>query len=422
MGERVPSILFRGFKIALACTLLVGYGIAAFLLAIPCLGQSAKSSATGKRPAASAKQSALALEQQGKIAEAEAAWKAFSKTHPADPEPYGHIGLLESRQQHYKDAVPFYRKALALNPNIPGLRLDLALALFKSEQLKEAIPQFKILLKEVPAGSSEAQRFTILIGMAYYGVAQYAEAAPYLKAATDRDSSNLTLLLALAHSYLWSKQSTKVLDVYHQILVLDPSSAEADMLAGEALDEMKDNAGATKMFEDAVKANPKAPNAHFGLGYLLWSQKKFPEAASEFNAELANDPEHIQSLLYLADTYIQLNKLEDAKPLLDKCLQRDTTLALAHLDLGIVYSDGAHNDDALKELEAAEKLMPDDINVHWRLARLYRTLGRRAEATAEFEKASTLNKAADDDLFKKIADGNAKHAAGAPASQSPPEK
>ena len=126
------------------------------------------------------------------------------------------------------------------------------------------------------------------------------------------------MLLTLAHSYLWSKQFKYVLDVYHQILVLDPDSAEADMLAGEALDEMKDNEGSTKMFRAAVKANPKEPDVHFGLGYLLWTQKQYPEAAKEFQAELDNDPRHAQSMLYLADTDIQMNQMEAALPLLEK--------------------------------------------------------------------------------------------------------
>src|ERR1700751_1843911 len=77
------------------------------------------------------RQSALALEQQGKFAESEQAWRAFLKTHPSDPEPYAHLGLLEARQDHYKEAVPLYRKALALKPGMPGLRLNRALALFK---------------------------------------------------------------------------------------------------------------------------------------------------------------------------------------------------------------------------------------------------------------------------------------------------
>jgi len=351
------------------------------------------------------RQAALDLERQGKIQEAEIEWRAILKAHPASPEPMAHIGLLEARQEHYKEAVPFYRKALAINPNVPGLRLDLALALFKGGQLKEAIPEFEALRKGAAPNSPDAQRATVLIGMAYYGLADYAKAAPYLKEAADNDPNNLELLLALEHSYLWSNQSKFVLEVYRRILTLNPDSAEADMIAGEALDEMKDNAGATEMFRAAVKANPKQPLAHFGLGYLLWTQKQYPESAAEFQSELANNPKHAQSLLYLADADIQMNQIDAATPLLEKVIKLDPTLPLAHLDLGIVAAEAGRNDEALREFLAAEKKMPDDVNVHWRLARLYRSMGRKDEAKAEFDKASTLNKQADEALYEKIKNG-----------------
>lgn len=317
-----------------------------------------------------------------------------------------HIGLLEARQQHFREAVPYYRKALAINPNVPGLRLNLALALFKGGQIKEAIPEFEILRRGAQPKSPDALRFTVLIGMGYYGLADYPHAASNLKEAADADPNNLELLLALEQSYLWSRQFKYVLDVYHQILTLNPDSAEADMVAGEALDEMKDNAGATEMFRSAVKADPKQPNAHFGLGYLLWTQKQYPEASREFQAELANDPKHVQAMLYLADADIQMNQIDDAEPLLQTTVKIDPTIPLAHLDLGIVASNAGRNDEALREFLLAEKKMPDDVNVHWRLARLYRLLGKKEQAKAEFDKASSLNKQADDALFKKIQNGN----------------
>ena len=102
------------------------------------------------------RQTALALEQQGKNAEAEAAWRSYLNAHPSNPEPYAHLGLLEARQEHYNEAVPLYRKALALNPKMPGLRLNLGLALFKAGELKQAILEFKPLLKSQPPGSPEA--------------------------------------------------------------------------------------------------------------------------------------------------------------------------------------------------------------------------------------------------------------------------
>ncbi|HUB29102.1 MAG TPA: tetratricopeptide repeat protein [Terracidiphilus sp.] len=351
------------------------------------------------------RQRAMALEQQGKNQEADAEWRAILKDHPGNPEPLAHIGLLEARLEHYKEAALYDRKALAINPNVPGLRLNLALALFKDGNLKQAVPEFETLRKDASPGTPDYQRATILAGMAYYGLAEYAKAAPYLKEAADRDPNNLPLLLALEHSYLWSNQLKYVLDVYRQILTVNPDSAEADMVAGEALDQMKDNAGATEMFRAAVKADPKQPNAHFGLGYLLWSQKNYAEAAREFQAELANDPQHAQSMLYLADADIQMNQLDQARPLLEAEIKIQPSFPLAHLDLGIIESQAGHNAEALREFTLAAKMDPTDVNAHWRLARLYRTMGKNELANAEFDKARTLNKQADDTLFQKIANG-----------------
>ena len=390
-----------------------GFGLVFAAAALCCIAQTAS-------PPNQLRQAALSLEQQGKTSEAEAAWRSILKTHPKDPEPYAHLGLLEAQQEHYKEAVSQYRKALAFGPQLASVRLNLGLALFKSGELKDSIAVFEPLLKSEPPSSKTAHRLTILIGMAHYGLGEFAKATVYLKEAAVSDPQDLPLLLALAHSYLWSKQYQPVLDVYHQILTLDPNSAEADMLAGEALDEMKDNEGSTKMFRAAVAANPKEPNVHFGLGYLLWTQKLYPEAASEFKAELVNNPDHAQSLMYLADSDIQMNQTPDARPLLEKVIKLDPSLPLAHLDLGIILSDAGNNSDALRELTLAEKLQPNEVNVHWRLGRLYRTMGRKDDAKAEFDNASSLNKAADESLYKKIANGSPRPPQGQAPVTPPP--
>jgi tetratricopeptide (TPR) repeat protein len=353
-------------------------------------------------------QIAISLEQQGNNAEAEAAWRAVLKLHPADSEAYAHLGLLEARQEHYAEAIPLYRKAWALNPAMPGLQLNLGLSLFKSGALKEAIETFTPLLKSQPQASPERLRLSTLIGLAYYGLGEYATAVPYLKEATSEDPQNLPFRLVLAHSCLWSKQYQCVLDVYHQILTLNAESAEADMLAGEALDEMKDDAGALQQFRAAAKADPRMPEVHFGLGYLLWRLMQYEEAAREFDAELANNPDHAQAVVYLADTDMHLNHSEAAPALLEKAIRLDPKIELAHLDLGILDGDRGRKDDALRELKIAEQLSPGDQNVHWRLARTYQAAGMKDEAKAEFDKTRGLHQAADETVFKKLHEAQAK--------------
>ena len=97
-------------------------------------------------------------------------------------------------------------------------------------------------------------------------------------------------------------------------------------------------------------------------------------------------------------------------PVLKKGLALDHSIWLASLDLGIIDSDAGRNDDALRELKEAARLKPDDVNVHWRLGRLLRTMGKKEEAQLEFDTAKKLNKAADEELYKKIANGAKRNA------------
>ena len=52
----------------------------------------------------------------------------------------------------------------------------------------------------------------------------------------------------------------------------------------------------------------------------------------------------------------------------------------------------------MKELETAERLSPEDSSIHWSLGRLYQTMGRKVEATAEFAKTRNLQQAKDQSL------------------------
>jgi len=350
----------------------------------------------------SERQKAMLLEQQGKNAEAESAWRAVLNVRPANAEAFAHLGLLEARQEHYTEAIASYRKALVLDPAFPSLRLNLGLAFFKAGQMKEAVLEFTPLLKGQPAASPEAQRLTILLGMAHYGLGEYAAASPYLKQAAARDTQNLQMRLALAHSCLWSKQYQCVLDTYHEILLLNAESAEADMLAGEAEDELKNPSGAIEQFRAAVRADPKQPEVHFGLGYLLWTRRQYPEAVAEFHAELANNPNHVQAIAYLGDAELQLSHPEAAIEFLRKATKLGPQLPLPHLDLGIAYADQGKQEEALAEMREATRLDPEDANGHWHLGRLYRSLGKKDEAKVEFDKASNIHKATNDALKEKM--------------------
>ena len=152
---------------------------------------------------------------------------------------------------------------------------------------------------------------------------------------------------------------------------------------------------------------------------MLWTQNQIEEAAKEFNAELANTPDHPQALIYLADVDIKLSDTVGAQTLLERAIRIDPQIALAHLDLGIVYAGLGRRTEALREMKIAEEQNPNDQNVHWRLGRFYHEDGNKTEARVEFDKTRNLQKTSDETVFKKLKQAQAKGQPADPAQSLP---
>jgi len=335
---------------------------------------------------------AQALEQQGKLPEAEKAWRQITQANPQDAAAFASLGLVLSKQGKYEQAVPAYRNAIALNPKLPGIHLNWGLAEFKQEHFEAAVAALTAAL----AADPQNVQVLTLLGLSCYGAKHFAEAAKYLELPTKADPKNIELHRVLAQSCLSAKQYSCALAEFRQILEQDPDSAAAHMLSGEALDGLGRTVEAIPEFEAAVKAAPRGPNVHFGLGYLYWKQHKYDEAKAAFVNELSIDPAHAQALAYLGDIELKRNQPEKALPLLNKATQLRDDIRIAYVDIGAILSDQKKYPEALAALLRAEKLDPAQPDAHYRLARLYRAMGNSVASQREFAKVSELQEKAED--------------------------
>lgn len=353
-------------------------------------------------------QEAARFEKQGDYSKAEEAWRAITSSDPRNAVAWAHLGLAQAVEGKYSEAVPAYRKALQLNPALAGVQLNLGLALFKQQRFKEAVVPFTAAVKETPGDAKPK----LLLGMSYYGAAQYAEAIPYLQSALASAPDNLQLRMTLAQSCLWARQYKCTLEQFRQIVTQNPESAQADMLAGEAFDGLGDTASAIAQFRAAEKASPNEPDVHFGLGYLLWTQRQYDEAERELKLEVENNPNHAQALAYLGDIAIKReNKAEAEKYLQRAIAQPGKDVRLAYVDLGILHAAEGRDEDAVKNFQRAIQLEPDEVDAHWRLAKVYRAMGKKEEANAELAKASQLHRTKDEESVRRMT--------GSPLTQAP---
>jgi len=310
-------------------------------------------------------------------------WAATSPTAVEE----ANAGLALAREGKYELAIPHYRAAIAADSHLPGLYLNLGLAYFKLNQLAQAAPVFEQAAKADPNGFQART----LLGLTYYGLRQFKAAAANLKLAAAQQPDNVELRFRLAQSYMWSKQYQGAVDEFRFLLARKPDSAPVHMLLGEVLDAANQKDQAIAEFEAAVKAGPHEPQVHFGLGYLYWTRKRYDDAARELRAELANYPDNLRARAYLGDCEMHAGDAAAAEKDLRQVTRAAPEIRLAHVDLGILLSD---NKDTAREAEhqfrEAIRLDPSKPDAHYRLGKLWQSLGREQEAEAEFEKVKKL--------------------------------
>jgi tetratricopeptide (TPR) repeat protein len=209
---------------------------------------------------------AMALEQQGNLAEAAKVWRAVIQKDPSDAAALASLGVILSKEQKYQEAASAYQKAIALNPKLPGVELNWGLAEFKQGHFQAAIPPLHAALVADPHNLQAST----LLGLSYYGAKSFREAIQYLEAPAESDPSNSELQEVLAQSCLFAKKYSCALDSFQEILRQNPDSAAAHMLSGEAFDGLERTEEAIAEFEAAAAVSPREPNVHFGLGYLHW--------------------------------------------------------------------------------------------------------------------------------------------------------
>jgi tetratricopeptide (TPR) repeat protein len=253
---------------------------------------------------------------------------ALPATSPEDINALANTGLALSRAEQYEAAAVCYRKVLAIDPDIPEIQLNLGLAEFKRGRFREAAEPFQTVLKHDPKN----MQARTLLGMSCYGARMFKDAAANLEIALAADPENVQLRYYFAQSLLSSSEYQRSLQEFERH---DPDSAATHVLMAEALDGLSRPEEALLELKAAIAKSPAEPNVHFAMGYIYWSQQKDDEAEREFRLELDRDPANAPAWAWLADVLIRRNEFQKAKPLLDKALAIDSSVRIAHLDLGL---------------------------------------------------------------------------------------
>jgi Tfp pilus assembly protein PilF len=178
---------------------------------------------------------------------------------------------------------------------------------------------------------------------------------------------------------------------YLRLYQTDADSYRVHQLLGDLDSAKGEDAKAIEEYRAAIAKAPSIPNLHYSLGHLLWKDLQTAEARREFEAELQINPRHAGALHDLGNTYLLERQPQKALPFLNRALAADPGNPDLHRDLGSCYTQLHEYRRAEAEFKIAVAA-DDDGSVHYKLARVYQTLGDKNKAATEFALSTQLNR------------------------------
>jgi tetratricopeptide (TPR) repeat protein len=329
---------------------------------------------------------AKSAEASGDPAAAAAKYESIIEIDPKLAAAFNNLGALYFRQREFEKAIAILEKGLRIDPKMQSASALIAISLYEMGDYARARTRLEAALRANPKDSNV--ELTLANDLVKLG--QPEAALIHLQQITKREPRNQQAWYQLGQIYMQLSQ-----DALGKLRDIDPDSVLIHEVSGEIMESMNNYDGAIVEFKKAVQMAPSEPGTHYKLGSAYWSISQWDAATAEFRAELANDPQNCSAQWKLGDVVLmQHGDAEEALADIDKSLSVCPGLMEARGDRARALLRLNRPEEALPDLQAAEKASPEDPTMHYLLAQAYRTLGRTQEAQTEMQLFSKLEETA----------------------------
>jgi tetratricopeptide (TPR) repeat protein len=305
---------------------------------------------------------------------------SFTQAIAADPKDYSlhfNLALAYSLMGKNADAIPEYKKTLELKPDLYEAELNLGISLLRERRAAEAVPylaasvgqkaneyrpNYYLATAQLGAGDFTKAEQTYIaalaidpkspdaeLGLAHAlaGENKLEDAAAHFKKAAELNAGYRDDLLELAGMYEKAKQPDQAMSIYQQfpdnpgaqerlgdlllkagraadaipcfLIAVAKSPTEANRAAlAEAYLKNNEPAKAQPLVEQILAADPDNFEIRMLHGRLIRDQRKFPEAAEEFERATKLKPDAPQAWSELAGVLVMAENYPPALAALDR--------------------------------------------------------------------------------------------------------
>jgi len=335
---------------------------------------------------------AVALFELHKSDEARHELELVRKEVGDHPNVFYYLGRLDLDDHQYGSAIRNLTKA-ATKPPFPDTAYYLGYAYFKQGDMTTA----EKWLKDASRLTPHDARVPYQLGLVYRKQGREQEAAKTLALSEQlrQSGSNESRLRLECRQKLDQGLREEARAICEQLY--DPNDADKLTELGTIYGQHGDLEAALKPLHRAAELSPQSPQMQFNLALTYYQLNRFEEARAPLVNSVERWPDLFQlNALYgavlakLGESLAAYQALHHAHELNPQ--DPDTLNLLYATTLGLAQKSkvAGQSTDSLRYLNEASALRPQEAEPHLRMAEIYATTGRAAEAAAEKEKAAQL--------------------------------
>ena len=278
-------------------------------------------------------QQGVAAHKSGNLQEAERLYRAILQSQPTHPDANHNIGLIAISVNQIKAALPLFKIALDVNPNIEQFWLSYIDALIKEQQFeaakqvleqakKQCVAVEKLNVLEAQLASINKQENVICLSpsqqqlsnlLEQYQNGRFADAEELAVSITEQFPKHQFAWKVLGAIFGQTGRKSEAVNANQQAVELSPQDADAHSNLGITLMELGALEEAEASYTQAIALKPDYAEAHYNLGIMLQEQGRLDEAKVSYTQAIRLKSDYAEAHYNLGNTLQELGRLEEAE-------------------------------------------------------------------------------------------------------------
>lgn len=272
----------------------------------------------------------------------------------------------------------------------PDVQLALGVAYYHADDHAQAVAHIAPVAGSFADGTIERREADQVLGLSYFLLGRFAEAVPLLEKTRTWAAGNAELGYVLGQAYVQTHQPAKARASFAALYGLPAESAAAHLLTAQMMIRLEFETFAEDELKQAIRIDPKLPQAHQLLGQLLLFRGLVDEAIAETEREIAISPANAMAFYQLGDALLQQEQWDQGIDALQKSIWINPYYSAPYIVLGKAYLHKAQLATAEGMLRRAIAYDPNNRSAHYLLGQVLQRMGRADEAKQEFAAAERL--------------------------------